>query len=123
MRIFTEEQVMFRDAYRKFLDSEVAPHMARYNEEGIVDREIFRKAGEQGFLMVWPEEKYGGLGDNDFRYEQIIIEESVRAGVGGWGNTLHSRLIGPYFPSSVPRSRNNVSFPAALAVRLSWPWP
>ena len=97
MRMFTEEQNMFRDAYRKFLETEVAPHMAEYNEQGIVDREIFRKAGEQGFLMVWPEEKYGGLGDNDFRYEQIIIEESVRAGVGGWGNTLHSRLIGPYF--------------------------
>ncbi|NQY02893.1 MAG: acyl-CoA dehydrogenase family protein [Halieaceae bacterium] len=88
---------MFRQAYRKFLETEVAPHMAEYNEKGIVDREIFRKAGEQGFLMVWPEEKYGGLGDNDFRYEQIIIEESVRAGIGGWGNTLHSRLIGPYF--------------------------
>ena len=97
MRIFTEEQTMFRQAYRKFLETEVAPHMAEYNEKGIVDREIFRKAGEQGFLMVWPEEKYGGLGDNDFRYEQIIIEESVRAGIGGWGNTLHSRLIGPYF--------------------------
>ncbi len=97
MRIFTEEQTMFRQAYRKFLETEVAPDMAEYNEKGIVDREIFRKAGEQGFLMVWPEEKYGGLGDNDFRYEQIIIEESVRAGIGGWGNTLHSRLIGPYF--------------------------
>ena len=97
MRVFTEEQTMFRQAYRKFLETEVAPHMAKYNEDGIVDREIFRKAGEQGFLMIWPEEKYGGLGDNDFRYEQIIIEESVRAGVGGWGNTLHSRLIGPYF--------------------------
>lgn len=97
MRVFTEEQDMFRQSYRKFLESEVQPHMARYNEEGIVDREVFSKAGEQGFLMIWPEEKYGGLGDNDFRYEQIIIEESVRAGVAGWGNTLHSRLIGPYF--------------------------
>ncbi|MEP3422942.1 MAG: acyl-CoA dehydrogenase family protein [Erythrobacter sp.] len=97
MRKFTEEQHMFRDAYRKFLEAEVVPHMERFREEGIVDREIFRKAGEQGMLMIWPDEKYGGMGDNDFRYEQIIIEETARANVGEWFNTLHSRLVGPYF--------------------------
>ena len=97
MRLFTEEQQMFRDAYRKFLETEVQPHMPRFREEGIVDREIFRKAGEQGFLMIWPDEKYGGMGDSDFRYEQIIMEETCRAGCGEWFNTLHSRLVGPYF--------------------------
>ncbi len=97
MRNFTEEQQMFRDAYRKFLEAEVQPHIPRFREEGIVDREIFKKAGDQGFLMIWPDEKYGGLGDKDFRYEQIIIEETTRAGCGEWFNTLHSRLVGPYF--------------------------
>lgn len=71
--------------------------MPRFREQGIVDREIFQKAGEQGILMIWPDEKYGGLGDNDFRYEQVIIEETARANVGEWFNTLHSRLVGPYF--------------------------
>ena len=97
MRKFTEEQHMFRDAYRRFLADEVAPHMPKFREEGIVDREIFKKAGDQGFLMVWPDEKYGGLGDWDFRYEQIIIEEAARAGCHEWYATLHSRLVGPYF--------------------------
>mgnify|MGYP001823672558 FL=1 len=96
-REFTEEQQMFRDAYRKFLAAEIVPHMEAWREAGIVDREAFRKAGEQGFLMVWPEEKYGGMGDPDFRYEQIIMEESAYARVGDWYNTLHSRLVGPYF--------------------------
>lgn len=96
-REFTEEQVMFRDAYRKFLASEIVPHMEDWREAGIVDREAFRKAGEQGFLMVWPDEKYGGMGDGDFRFEQIIIEESGYARTGDWYNTLHSRLVGPYF--------------------------
>ena len=97
MRKFTEEQHMFRDAYRKFLAEEVAPKMDGYREAGIVDREIFKKAGDQGFLMIWPDEKYGGMGDSDFRYEQIIIEETCRAGCAEWYNTLHSRLVGPYF--------------------------
>ena len=96
MRQFTEEQDMFREAYRKFLETEIAPHMPKWREDGIVAREAFTKAGEQGFLMIWPDEKYGGLGDSDFRYEQIIIEETVRQQCGEWFNTLHSRLVGPY---------------------------
>jgi len=95
-RDFTEEQQMFRDAYRKFLAAEIVPQMEAWREAGIVDREAFRRAGEQGFLMVWPDEKYGGMGDPDFRFEQIIIEETAYARVGDWYNTLHSRLVGPY---------------------------
>jgi len=96
MRVFTEEQAMFREAYRKFLEQEISPHMERWREQEIVDREAFLKAGEQGFLMIWPDEEYGGMGDSDFRYEQIIIEENARAGTGEWFATLHSRLVGPY---------------------------
>ncbi|AQQ68163.1 acyl-CoA dehydrogenase [Microbulbifer agarilyticus] len=95
-RDFTAEQMMFRDAYRKFLQQEIVPNMETWREQGIVDREAFRKAGEQGFLMVWPDEVFGGLGDDDFRFEQIILEENQYALTGDWGSTLHSRLIGPY---------------------------
>ncbi|MEP4484419.1 acyl-CoA dehydrogenase family protein [Marinobacter alexandrii] len=95
-RDFTDEQNMFREAYRKFLASEIVPHMEEWRDAGIVDREAFRKAGEQGFLMVWPDEKYGGMGDNDFRFEQVIMEEAAYARVGDWYATLHSRLVGPY---------------------------
>jgi alkylation response protein AidB-like acyl-CoA dehydrogenase len=95
-REFTEEQQMFRDAYRKFLAAEIVPQMEAWREAGIIDREAFRKAGEQGFLMIWPDEKYGGMGDDDFRFEQIIIEETSYARCADWYNTLHSRLVGPY---------------------------
>ena len=97
MRKFTEEQTMFRDAYRKFLETEIAPHVERWRKQEIVDRDAFAKAGSQGFLMIWPDEQYGGMGDRDFRYEQIIIEENARAGTSEWFSTLHSRLVGPYF--------------------------
>ena len=99
MRQFTEEQNLFRDSYRRFISEEIKPHMEDWRKAGIVDRSAFRKAGEQGFLMIWPDEKYGGLGDDDFRYEQIIIEETARAGCTDWFNTLHSRLVGPYLQS------------------------
>jgi acyl-CoA dehydrogenase len=97
MRTFTEEQNMFRDTYRKFLEAEIVPNMEKWQEQGIVDREAFKKAGDQGFLMIWPDEQYGGLGDTDFRFEQIIMEETHRVGCASWLNTLHSRLVGSYF--------------------------
>lgn len=96
-RNFTEEQTLFREAYRKFLAAEIVPHMETWREAGIVDRDAFRRAGDQGFLMVWPDEKYGGMGDEDFRFEQVIIEETAYARAGDWYSTLHSRLVGPYF--------------------------
>lgn len=96
-RDFTEEQNMFRDTYRKFLAAEIVPHMETWRDQGRVDPSAFRKAGEQGLLMVWPDEQYGGIGDNDFRFEQVIIEETAYARCGDWYNTLHSRLVGPYF--------------------------
>ena len=127
MRAFTEEQNIFRETYRRFLANEVAPHMPRWRTAGIVDREIFRRAGELGFLMIWPDEKFGGLGDADFRYEQIIIEETQRAGCGEWYNTLHSRLVGPYlqrFGSEEQRERflpKCVSGETILAVAMTEP--
>jgi len=94
--IFDMEHDMFRDSVRKFLQREVTPHVDRWHEQGIVDREAFRKAGEQGLCLMWADEKFGGLGLDDFRFEQIIIEEIVNHGDPGFGLSLHSRLVGPY---------------------------
>ena len=55
-----------------------------------------KKAGAQGYLMMWADEKYGGAGIKDFRYEQIMIEENMRYGEPGFFLTLHTRLVGPY---------------------------
>ena len=73
MRNFTEEQVMFREAYRKFIDQEIAPNMPTWKKAGIVDRSAFKKAGEQGFLMIWPDEKYGGMG-LDYTFNVAAVE-------------------------------------------------
>jgi alkylation response protein AidB-like acyl-CoA dehydrogenase len=122
-RNFTEEQQMFRDAYRRFLSAEIVPHMEKWREAGIVDREAFRRAGEQGFLMVWPDEQYGGMGDDDFRFEQVIIEEPAYARVGDWYSTLHSRLVGPTSRASAALSSASATCPAACGARRSSPSP
>ncbi len=94
--IFEEEHDIFRDSVRSFMQKEVQPHSDRWHEQGIVDRETFLRAGEQGLLLMWADEEYGGAGVPDFRYEQILIEENARYGDAGFFMTLHNRLVGPY---------------------------
>ena len=94
--IFDDDHEMFRDSVRSFMINEVKPNSDRWNEQGIVDREAFLKAGEQGLLLMWANEKYGGAGVSDFRYEQILIEELAKHGDVGFFCWLHSRLVAPY---------------------------
>ena len=94
--IFDNDHEMFRDSVRNFMINEVKPNSDRWNEQGIVDREAFLKAGEQGLLCMWADEKYGGAGVSDFRYEQILIEELSKHGDVGFFLWLHSRLVAPY---------------------------
>jgi len=94
--IFDEEHDMFRDSVRRFMQTEIEPHIEEWREQGICDPEAFRKAGEQGLLCMWVDEAYGGAGINDFRFEQIVIEETIRHGDIGLFLSLHSRLVGPY---------------------------
>lgn len=75
-QIFETEHNLFRDAFRAFLDKEVVPHQDAWEEAGVVDRAVWRKAGEMGFLLPWADEEYGGAGLKDFRYEQIMCEEA-----------------------------------------------
>jgi len=95
-RLFDEDHEMFRDSVRGFLQNEILPHSDKWHDQGIVDREAYLKAGEQGLLLMWADEEYGGAGISDFRYEQVFIEESARYSDPGFFASLHSRLVGPY---------------------------
>lgn len=94
--IFEPEHELFRDEVRKFFQREIAPHAERWREQGYVDREAYLKAGAQGLLLSWADEKYGGAGIQDFRYEQIVYEENIRHGEAGFYINLHSGLVAPY---------------------------
>ena len=93
---FDADMAQFRDSARKFFSGEIAPHRERWREAHQVDREAYRKAGDMGYLCMWIDEPYGGLGLKDFRYEQILIEENVAHGDRGFFFWLHSRLVAPY---------------------------
>jgi acyl-CoA dehydrogenase len=94
--IFEPEHDTFRDQARRFFQTEIAPHAERWREQGSVDREAYLKAGEQGYLLMWADERFGGAGVQDFRYEQVLVEENIRHGEPCFYLNLHSRLVGPY---------------------------
>ncbi len=96
--LFDTEHDQFRTAFRGFLDREVRPNQERWREQGQVDREIWKKAGAQGFLCPWLEDKYGGSG-GDFRHSVIVMEELARAYESGFAMALHSDIIAPYIHS------------------------
>ncbi len=97
--IFDDEHDLFRDSFRRFVDAEMVPHLEAWEAAGIADRSIFARAGEHGFLGMAIPEEHGGGGVDDFRYNQVIIEEVQRAGTGGagLGITLHNDICLPYF--------------------------
>ncbi|MEZ5566363.1 MAG: acyl-CoA dehydrogenase family protein [Gammaproteobacteria bacterium] len=90
------EHHIFRESVRRFFQKEVEPHRERWHAAGLIDREIYQKGGAQGLLLMQADEQYGGAGIDDFRYEQILIEENLRYGDSGLYFTLHSRLVAPY---------------------------
>jgi acyl-CoA dehydrogenase len=84
-----EELELFRDAARRFVESEILPHDARFREQHHVDRELWNKAGEVGLLCTDIPDRYGGVG-GDVRHEAIVVEELGRRGITSLGHSVHS---------------------------------
>ena len=97
--ILEQEHEDFRKTARTFFEREVVPHHEKWEADGIVDREVWRKAGEAGLLCFDVEDQYGGAGIKDFRYNMVLAEETARAGASGPGFAVHTDIIVPYISS------------------------
>jgi alkylation response protein AidB-like acyl-CoA dehydrogenase len=95
--IFEPSHELFRGSFRTFLAKEVLPCYSQWEQDGIVDRAIWIKAGQQGFLGLGVPEEYGGAGTDDFRYNVIIAEELARQTLSGLVFTMQNDVALPYF--------------------------
>ena len=93
--VYESEHEMFRESVRRFLEDEAVPHHEEWEKVGQIDRALWNKAGELGFLCPTVKEEYGGVGV-DFRYNAIVDEEVARLGLTGIGFGLHSDIVAPY---------------------------
>jgi acyl-CoA dehydrogenase len=94
---YTPDHEAFRQTVRSWLQKEAVPHINRWDEQGIVDKDIWLKGGEVGMLCPTVPEEYGGLG-LDFGYNAVIDEEVTYAGTP-LGFTLQSDIVVNYLVS------------------------
>ena len=109
--LYEQEHEAFREAVGTFLDKEVVPFHDQWERDGIVDREVWAKAGTQGLLGLQLDEEYGGGGTPDFRYNVVIGEELTRRGVYGPAFTLFNDMIVPYLAASASEEQRRRWFP------------
>ncbi len=93
--LFSEGHDIFRRSVRQFMEREVVPNQAQWQEDGVVSREVWKAAGEAGLLCPWLEEEYGGPG-GDFLHSVVVLEELGRIYESGLAISLHSDIIVPY---------------------------
>ena len=92
--VYREDHEQFRDAVRHFFDKEIVPHLAEWDRNGIVPKEVWRKAGREGLLNTMLPEPYGSGGD--FGHAAVLIEEVGRTNASALGFPLHSDIVAPY---------------------------
>ncbi|MCW3039890.1 MAG: fadE [Solirubrobacterales bacterium] len=127
--IFEPEHDDLREAYATFLQREVVPKYDEWHKAQLVGRELFTKSAESGFLAMEIPEEYGGPGVDDWRFNVVLAEEAVRAGVGDAmaGPLLHSDVVLPYIMAQANEEQKARWLPAiasgekVLAIAMTEP--
>lgn len=92
---YNADHEAFRETVRRFMKEQVAPNAAQWDEDKIVPKSIWPKAGELGLLCPTVPEEYGGLG-LDFGYNAIVDEEAAYHGGVALGFSLQSDIVANY---------------------------
>jgi acyl-CoA dehydrogenase len=91
-----DDVVILERSIGKFLDGRVPETLAvKWREDGMVERAMWREAGEAGLLCLGLPRVYGG-GGGDFRHETVLNEQLARRGLGGFAVALHNTIVAPY---------------------------
>jgi hypothetical protein len=88
---FTEEHQAFRKSFQDFLQKEVVPHIDKWEKTGTIERFIWKKFGEMGYLGLNASEEYGGLGLDKF-YTVILLEELQKVNSGGFAAAIWAHV-------------------------------
>jgi alkylation response protein AidB-like acyl-CoA dehydrogenase len=112
--LFNPEHDAFRDTVRKFIDKEISPYHADWEEKGVVPRELWLKAGAAGMLCCTVPEEYGGLG-LDYLFDVVVFEEMARSGFTGPGFLIHCDLVATYLKSFGTEAQKKEWLPKMVA--------
>ncbi len=88
---FTEEHQLFRKSLQDFLKKEVVPNIDTWETSGEIDKSVWLKFGEMGFLGINYPEAYGGL-NLDLFYTVILLEELQKINSGGFAAAVWAHV-------------------------------
>ncbi|BBZ75512.1 long-chain-acyl-CoA dehydrogenase [Mycolicibacterium anyangense] len=94
--IFEPIHEEFRATARAFFDKECAPYADKWEKDGKASREAWLAAGEHGLIGWALPAEYGGLGIDDFRFNQILSEEMFASGSVGIGLGVQNDILVTY---------------------------
>jgi alkylation response protein AidB-like acyl-CoA dehydrogenase len=88
----TDEHQMFAEMADRFMGDELVPNLDRWNENGVVDRDMWRKAGEMGLMAGAIPEAYGGVGGG-IGFDAVTLYAQASRGDSGWGYAIQSIVV------------------------------
>ncbi|KAB8185438.1 acyl-CoA dehydrogenase family protein [Microbispora catharanthi] len=95
--IYGEDHEAFRDSVRQFVIRSVAPRAEEFIERRLIDREVWREAGLQGFLGLEVPEEYDGAAAGDYRFNAVLTEELAGVGMALASSfSIHFDVVAPY---------------------------
>ncbi|HEX6229236.1 MAG TPA: acyl-CoA dehydrogenase family protein, partial [Solirubrobacterales bacterium] len=113
------EHEAFRESFAQFVAKELVPDFLQWEADGIVPRDVFRRAGEFGFLGMAIPEQYGGGGVDDFRFNQVLGEELARASLAlNSALMLGVDVVAPYLLELTTPEQRERYVPGFCAGRL-----
>ena len=112
--LFSPDHELFRASVQSFLEAEVVPHYADWEEAGYTPRDIWLRAGEMGLLGTGIPEEYGGSG-GDFLWDAIVIEELGRYGLAAPAWDMHGHIIAPMIAAHGTEEQKRRILPAMAA--------
>jgi alkylation response protein AidB-like acyl-CoA dehydrogenase len=118
--LFSDEHEDFRQLARQFFTRECTPHTEEWEQQGFVDREVWRRAGKTGLLLWAAPETFGGSGMRDFRFNAVLTEEYFAAGVAGFGIAVQNDIIAPYLLDLANREQQDRWLPGSVSGDIIW---
>jgi alkylation response protein AidB-like acyl-CoA dehydrogenase len=95
--LFEAEHDQFRASVRQFIDAEIVPRVHTFRTDKCLSRDVWRRAGELGYLGFMMPVEHGGGGVDDFRFNAILNQELARVGFGFASSLgINIDVVSPY---------------------------
>jgi alkylation response protein AidB-like acyl-CoA dehydrogenase len=117
--LYLDEHVAFRNSVRQFVARELAPRAEEFRASRQIDRSVWKRAGDLGFLGFMMSAEFGGGGTQDFRFNAILGQELARLGyayASSFG--INVDVVSPYLLELTTEAQKDRWLPAFCAGEL-----